>query len=264
MISDLHGKTILITGGAGDGVGRGVCDAVNRSGGRLVINDLDADKVALACQSFPEAIPLIGDIADPDTVLNMFEALAAQNIKLDGLVNNAGIGLNKVAHEASNAEYDRLLDVDLRAVWLMTRAFVQHQLRLNRAGNGSVVNISSVHAHSTISGYALYASTKAGVEGLTRGLAVELGAYNIRCNAVAPGYVHAEQNIALMAAWTDSPMDWIQQHSQNQQALKFEIKPIDCGWVVAFLLSDMSRAITGQTLRVDAGKTALLYNQDFT
>ena len=86
---------------------------------------------------------------------------------------------------------------------------------------------------------------------------------NIRCNAIAPGYVHAEQNFDLIRTWTDDPQAWIRAHSVNQQALEFEIEPIDCGWVVAFLLSELARAITGQVIRVDAGMTALIYNKSF-
>ena len=134
---------------------------------------------------------------------------------------------------------------------------------MTESKSASIVNISSVHAHSTTARYALYASAKAGVEGLTRGLAVELGPMNIRCNAIAPGYVHAEQNFDLIRTWTDDPQAWIRAHSVNQQALEFEIEPIDCGWVVAFLLSELARAITGQVIRVDAGMTALIYNKSF-
>jgi NAD(P)-dependent dehydrogenase (short-subunit alcohol dehydrogenase family) len=258
----LAGKTILVTGGAGTGVGGGVCQAVALAGGRIVLNDLTEVAVTAACARYPDAVGLVGSVADHAHVEQMFAALAAQGIVLDGLVNSAGIGLSKPAHEISPDEYDHLHGVDLRGVWLMTRAFVRHVRHHGRA-SASIVNISSVHAHSTMNRYAVYASAKAGVEGLTRGLAVELGPSNIRCNAVAPGYVHSEQNESLLHTWTDDPMAWVEQHSVNQQALEFVIEPIDCGYLVAFLLSDLSRAITGQVIRVDAGKTAMLYNKDF-
>lgn len=258
----LKGKTVLVTGGAGIGVGGGICQAVNLAGGRLIINDITPDHAEAAASQYDNAIALPGNIADPAEVSRMFAALDEQHIIVHGLVNSAGVGLSQMAHATSEAEYDHLIGVDLRAVWLMARAFTQQVLNTG-VKNTSIVNISSVHAHSTMARYAMYASTKAGVEGLTRGLAVELGPMAIRCNAVAPGYVHSEQNFDLISTWTDDPAAWVRAHSTNQQALETEIEPIDCGWAVVFLLSDLARAITGQIIRVDAGKTAMLYNKDF-
>ena len=264
---DFKDKTILVTGGADTGVGHGVCQAIDRCGGRLIINDISQDRAESAAQQYQNVFPLAGDIADAAEVERMFAVLESKTITLSGLVNNAGIGLSKLAHNATEAEYDRLHSIDLRGVWLMSRAFIQHILNAPRKSAGSksasIVNISSVHAHSTTARYALYASAKAGVDGLTRGLAVELGPMNIRCNAIAPGYVHAEQDFDLIRTWTDDPQAWVHAHSVNQQALEFEIEPIDCGWVVAFLLSELARARTGQVIRIDAGMTALIYNKSF-
>jgi NAD(P)-dependent dehydrogenase (short-subunit alcohol dehydrogenase family) len=258
----LQGRTILVTGGAGVGVGKGVCDAVAKLGGTLVINDVSPELAERAAHAYPNALALGGNIADPNEIGRMFAMLSSQRIVLDGLVNNAGIGLSQMAHNASEFDYDRLISIDLRGVWLVTRAFTHHVLN-TKLQSASIVNISSVHAHSTMARYALYSSAKAGVEGFTRGLAVELGPNNIRCNAVAPGYVHSTQNMDLISTWTDDPQTWVRDHSMNQQALEFQIEPLDCGWAVAFLLSDLARAITGQTLRVDAGMTAMIYNKDF-
>ncbi len=98
---------------------------------------------------------------------------------------------------------------------------------------------------------------------MTRGMAVELGPKNIRVNAVAPGYVHSDQNYDLISSWSDNPKQWVENYIDDYQALSFEIEPDDCGNAVAFLLSDLSRAITGQTLYVDNGTTSLMSNYSF-
>lgn len=258
----LDGKNILITGGGGTGVGFGVCEAVHRWGGRLLINDVDPEKAQAAASRYPEAIAIAGDVSQGEEVSRMFETLTQQCGPVHGLVNNAGVGLSKPTHEVEEAEFDRLYNIDVRAVWLMTRAFLRHAYAHRIQGH--IVNVSSVHAHSTQSGYAIYSSAKNAVEAFTRGVALEIGRHGMRCNAIAPGYVHAEQNYDLIRHWAEDPAHWVEAYKINQQALPYFVDAVDCGHTVAFLLSDLSKAITGQTLYVDAGKTSLLFNRDFT
>lgn len=262
MIGLLNGRTVLVTGGAGFGIGSGVCQAVVEAGGLLVVNDVHEQAAKAIAKQYPGTIVLPGDISDEATVSRMFEMAEHDGIEIDGLVNNAGIGLSTSAHEAAAEEVDRLIAVDWRGLWLVARAFARHVMA--RGGWGSIVNVSSVHAIATFRRYALYSGVKAAVEGFTRGLAVELGPHGIRCNAIAPGYVHSEQNLALIATWSDDPQGWVAAHTAEQQVLDREIEPIDCGRAATFLLSDAGRCITGQVLRVDAGTTALLYNRSFT
>jgi NAD(P)-dependent dehydrogenase (short-subunit alcohol dehydrogenase family) len=257
---DLTGKTILVTGAAGTGVGAGVCQAVVEAGGKLIVNALTEEEAEWAAERY-DAYPAVADVANALRIEEMFARIAGEVGVPDGLVNNAGIGLSRYAHEATEAEFDALYAIDLRGVWLLSRRFAELLLKAKRPG--SIVNISSVHAVATMRRYALYAGAKAGVEGLTRGLAVELGPHRIRCNAVAPGYVHSQQNIDLIRSWTDDPEGWVRMHTLNQQAIEQEITPIECGWATVFFLSDRSRSITGQVLRVDGGMTAMLYNKDF-
>ena len=258
----LQDKYILVTGGGGTGVGFGVCEAVTAFGGHLLINDIDPQKAQQAAERYPHAIPLVGDVSDAQDVARMFAKAQQQVGVVHGLVNNAGVGLSKVAHEVSEAEFDRLYGIDVRAVWLMSRAFSQQLLAADMVGH--IVNVSSVHGHSTMSRYAIYASAKSAVEGLTRGLAIELGPHGIRCNAIGPGYVHAEQNYDLIRTWTDDPEGWVEGYRKNQQSVPQLVDAEDCGNVVAFLLSELSRSVTGQTIYVDNGKTSLLFNRDFT
>lgn len=256
---ELASKTILVTGAGGSGVGYGVCRAVREAGGRLIVNELRQEDAEAAAERHGAEAAFAADVSSAEQVAEMFSGIAERVGTLDGLVNNAGVGLSKPAHEATPREFDRLHDIDLRGIWLVSSFFVRQAL----GNGGAIVNVSSVHARASMNGYALYAAAKAGVEGLTRGMAVELGSEGIRCNAVAPGYVHSEQNLELIGSWSDDPAAWVRRHAEEQQALPFEIEPVDCGWAVVFLLSDKSRRITGQALAVDAGMTAMLYNRSF-
>jgi NAD(P)-dependent dehydrogenase (short-subunit alcohol dehydrogenase family) len=135
---------------------------------------------------------------------------------------------------------------------------------MSRRIGGSIVNVASVHALATIRRYAAYAAMKSAVVGLTRGMAVELGEARIRCNAIAPGFVESQESRSSVATWTADPARWIKDHQTDHQALDQPVEPDDCGWAAAFFLSDLSRAVTGQVLFVDAGLTAMLYEKDFT
>ena len=257
----LENKKILVSGGGGIGVGAGICQVLSQMGARVFLNEIELTKAEQAAEKYPNAIPVAGDVRDEVSVRNMFESIHQQYGPLDGLVNNAGVGLTKYAHDASLAELEALYEVNLKGVWLLSRAFAQQMLAMKKTGN--IVNVSSVHGFRTAPRYAIYSSSKFAIRGLTQGMAVELGQYGIRVNGIAPGYVHAEQNYDLIRAWTDDPEGWVEEHTREYQILQHEIEPADCGYVAAFLLSDLSRSITGQTLLVDNGMTLTLYNNSF-
>ena len=261
MQIDLKGKSILVTGGAGDGLGQGICEAVEHAGGRIIINDLNLDLAKEAAKKYSNAIAVAADISKSEHVEQMFELIKKSCGTIHGLVNNAGIGLGKYAFEADESEVDRLYDVDVKGIWMISRAFVKQLLDSGQAGN--IVNISSIQAFATMRRMALYAGAKSAVNGLTRGLAVELGQHNIRCNAVAPGLVYSEQTMSIIGKWTADPEEWIEKHKSDHQCLNFLSNARDCGNVVVFLLSELSRSITGQTIHVDNGTSCMLYNNDY-
>ncbi len=254
---DLKGRNILVTGGGGFGVGEGICQVLLSCGAHLIINEKNKEKAKIASAKFPDALTISADISKAHEVEDMFLYIGKEVGVLHGLVNNAGVGLNKPAHEATEKEFDSLYKVDIKGVWLISKFFVQQLLKNGSKGN--IVNISSVHAHSTVPGYAIYASAKSAVEGFTRGMAVELGKNNIRVNAVAPGYVHAEQNYDLIRSFTANPEQWVEELILKEQVIPDKIQPRDCGNAVAFLLSDLSMSITGQTIYVDSGNTIKLF-----
>ena len=252
----------MVTGGAGDGLGDGICEAVDQSGGRVIVNDLNLDIAQKAALKYGDAYAVEGDISNANDVARMFNEINDELGIVHGIVNNAGIGLGKNAQDATEEEFDRLYDVDVKGIWMVSRAFVKQLLEGKEVGN--IVNISSVQAFATMHRMALYSGAKSAVNGLTRGLAVELGQYNIRCNAVAPGLVISEQTQHILGKMVKDPAKWIEDHKSDHQCLNFFSSARDCGNVVVFLLSDLSRSITGQTITVDNGTTNLIYNNEYT
>ncbi len=258
---DLSHLKVLLTGGGGIGVGAGVCQALDQFGASLIINEKEAAKAEKAAKLYKHAIPVQADITQKEEIERMFEVIEAEIGAINGLVNNAGVGLSKAVHLIESEEFDGLYDVNVKGMWHVSKYFVKHLLAHKATGN--IVNVSSVHGFASQPNYSTYASSKSAVEGFTRALAYELGQYNIRCNAIGPGMVHAEQNYDLIKTWAADPKQWVQDFVQNQQTLHHFIEPIDCGYTAAFLLSDLSRSVTGQTIYVDAGKTIMLFNQDY-
>ncbi len=259
---NLSGKNVLVTGGGGVGVASGVVAALLEAGANVIINEVDHKTLKEGQKRFPNVTAVKADVTSEEDILALFKIIVERHGILHGLVNNAGIGLSRVAHDASEEEFDKIFGINVKGVWRVSRLFAQQLIAAKLPG--AIVNISSVHAHSAMSRNALYTTTKNAVVGLTMGMAVELGKHNIRVNAVAPGYVHAEQNYDLVKTWTEDPKQWVQDFINNQQVLHHDIKAIDVGRTAAFLLSDGARSITGQQLFVDAGKTSLLFNRDYT
>ncbi len=258
---DLSGKRILVTGGAGDGVGAGLCEAVAEAGGKLIINDLDEETARRAAAKYEHAVPVVADVSNVKAVDRMFMEIRQKYGVVHGLINNAGVGLGKYAHEATEEEFDHLYDVDVKGVWAVSRAFVRQLLE--HGATGHIVNIASVHAFATMPKMAVYASAKAAVAGMTRGLAVELGQHNIRCNAIAPGMVYSAQSLTMIKKWAKDPQQWIDDHRDDQQSLNSFVTARDCGNIAVFLLSDLSRSITGQTFYADNGTTSMIYNNRY-
>jgi NAD(P)-dependent dehydrogenase (short-subunit alcohol dehydrogenase family) len=242
-------------------VGSGVCEAIAACGGQILLNDLDSEKAETAAKKYPNAHAIPGDVSNYEEVKRIFACIQQEHGPIHGLVNNAGIGIRKQAHLADESDFDHIFDIDVKGVWMMARAFVNQLIENGLTGH--IVNISSVHAHATLSKYAIYASAKAGVEGLTRGMSIELGEHGIRCNAIAPGYVDSQQNWEAAVAWTDDPATYFEEQINEYQNLRQHINPRDCGNTAVFLLSDLARSITGQTILVDAGSSNQLHANSF-
>lgn len=245
----------IVTGGAGAGIGHGITNALARNGWKVLVVDCDAE--AAGALAGPAVEPLVADITADETPARAVAMALERHGRLDGLVNNAGIGLVKASGEVTDAEFERLLDVDLRAVFRFCRAALP---ALARQG-GAIVNIGSVHARLTSAGFAVYAGIKGAVEAFTRGLAVDYGHLRIRANCIHPGMVMSPQNRAIIASFADDVDKWIASYTATKQLVPVLPAAEDVGELAAFLMGPYAQAITGQSFVIDGGTAAMLYER---
>ncbi|TAM88223.1 SDR family oxidoreductase [bacterium] len=250
----LTGKTAVVTGGAA-GIGARYVRALHAAGAYVLIADVlrkEGQALAEELSSAPSAgganaafVPT--DVTREDDVARMVQAAAELHGPVDILINNAaiyqGLGKKKPFDEISVEEWDRVMAVNVRGVWLCAKA-VAPSMRLRQ--RGKIVNIASVVDHMGAAGFAHYVASKAAVGGLTRALARELGASGITVNAVAPGLVANESSLQL----NDPAYVGL---ASKSRALQREMRPDDLVGAVLFLASAESNFITGQTLIVDGG-----------
>ncbi|MGH9398010.1 MAG: SDR family NAD(P)-dependent oxidoreductase [Terriglobia bacterium] len=255
----LNGKVAMVTGGGGLGIGHGISIELAREGAHVVIAEIDAGAAESVSHKIRseggEASAVECDVSQATRVKDVIDHVVRDHLRLDVLVNNAGVGLIRPPAEASEEEFDHLMSIDLRGVWLCSKYAIPH---MQRQKGGSIINIASVHSRATLPRFGLYAAMKAGVCGLTRGMAVEYGPDGIRANTVCPGLVDSPQNHEILAKIAPDAAEWMRNFVHRDQALPWMIQPEDIGRVVAFLACDDSRAITGAEIPVDAGTWAQL------
>jgi NAD(P)-dependent dehydrogenase (short-subunit alcohol dehydrogenase family) len=251
MGNRLRGKVAIVTGAGsrGPGLGNGKAAAIlfAREGARVLCVDQLLDRaeetVGLIRGEGGEAAGLVADVTRADDCRVMVEAAVGCWGGLDVLHNNVGIESRKDLLETTEEEWDEVLEVDLKSVFLATRAAVP---AIVARGGGSVVCVSSIAGHRG-HGRTAYAAAKAGIEGFVRTVAVQLGPQGVRINAIAPGTV-----------WT--PMveglgPEARERRRKASPLGTEGTGWDVGWGAVYLASDESRWVTGQVLVIDAGLT---------
>jgi NAD(P)-dependent dehydrogenase (short-subunit alcohol dehydrogenase family) len=247
----LAGKSVLVTGAA-RGIGAAIAEAVVDEGGSVALLDIDpagadtalrlADRAAV--HFFPCDVRSLAEVER--AVAGAEEALDG----LDGLVNNAGVNAYFDAVAMTEADWDSVFAVDLKSAWLLAKSMLPGLVERH----GAIVNISSIQARLTLRGFFPYAAAKAGLEGLTRSLALDYAPMGVRVNAVAPGYTETH----LVREWLglqDDPAATLKSVLENIPLGRMA-EPREIGSVVAFLLSDQASAITGATLAVDCGTGA--------
>ncbi len=253
-MGQLDGKVAVVTGGGGSGIGHGICRVLARQGAHVVIFEIDVEAAQEVCRQIEDeggsATVVLADISRSDNVRQAVEMVVEEKHSLDILVNNAGIGLIRPVAEANEDEFDRLAAIDLRGVWLCCKYAIPH---MRRQKQGSIINIASVHSRATLPQFGIYAAMKAGVAGLTRGIAVQYGPDGIRANTVSPGLVDGKQTREIVARISDDVEAYLEDFVHSEQALPNLIQPEDIGNLVAFLASDGGRMITGAEIPVDAG-----------
>jgi 3-oxoacyl-[acyl-carrier protein] reductase len=246
-VPDLTGRVTLVTG-ASRGIGRAVALELGRAGARVGVNyarraDAAAEVVAAIRAAGGDAVALPGDVADPQAAAGLVEACeGAFDGELYNVVCNAGITRDNLAARISDEDWQSVIDTNLSGAFRVLRAASRRLLRLRR---GAIVTMSSVVGVHGNAGQANYAASKAGVIGLTKALAKELGSRGVRVNCVAPGYIDTDLTAALPDAARSAIL--------AATPLGRLGEPADVARVVAFLLSDDASYITGAVVPVDGG-----------
>jgi NAD(P)-dependent dehydrogenase (short-subunit alcohol dehydrogenase family) len=246
----LEGRVVVVTGAA-RGIGQTYSVGFAEMGAKIVATDISPCDETLAAikSSGGDAISLKVDVTDMGSVAAMAEKTVATFGRIDGLVNNAALygALRGGKFDAiEEAQWDAAMAVNVKGIWNCCKAVVGP---MRAGGAGSIVNIASLAATFGMP-YALhYTTSKAAVIGLTRGLARELGRDNIRVNSVAPSAVITEGTREFFGAKYDKALDTVKQN----QCIQRTLDPTDLVGTVAWLLSDMSGFVTGQTISVDGG-----------
>ena len=242
----LEGKVVIITG-ASRGIGKGIAEVFAKNGAAIAFT---YSASAASAQALEDELNSLGikakgyqsNAADFNEAQTFVDTVLADFGKVDILINNAGITKDNLLMRMSEQDFDAVIDVNLKSVFNMTKAIQKSFLKQRF---GSIINMSSVVGVKGNAGQTNYAASKAGVIGFTKSVALELGSRNIRCNAIAPGFIETEMttklNEEVVKGWTESI------------PLKRGGTTEDVANACLFLASDMSAYVTGQVLNVDGG-----------
>lgn len=251
-MGSLDGKSAMVTGAA-RGIGAATAKRLAEGGANVAVVDLDEG----ACRDTVEAVRAAGgkaiSVGCDVTVREQVEAAVARTVEefgaIDVLVNNAGVTKDNMLFKMSDEDWDAVINTHLKGNFLCTRAAQKHMVERRY---GKIVNLSSASALGN-RGQANYSTAKAGLQGMTRTLAIELGQFNINVNAVAPGFVETAMTEATAQRLGMTFDDFVKAAS-DQIPLRRTGKPADIANVIAFLVSDEASYVSGQVIYVDGGR----------
>ena len=242
---DLSGKSAIVTGGA-KGIGKSIATVLARSGAEVLVADIDLTAAQDAVEEIREldgrASAFRVEVSKKIEVQNMVDRAVEEFGKLDIMVSNAGIGSRAMIHEMTEDQWDTVLNVNLKGVFLCNQAAA---IAMMRQKSGRIINIASRAAKGGTKGHCSYASAKAGVVALTKSVAKELGPFNICVNAILPGFIKTKLTDRLSNKEKKQLTDLIVVNKVGM--------PEDVAYSVLFLASEETNYITGSTLEVTGG-----------
>jgi 3-oxoacyl-[acyl-carrier protein] reductase len=242
---NLSDKVAIVTGG-GRGIGRAIALKLAELGATVAVSDvLEKEAAAVAAEikaAGGKSLAVVADVSLAADVARMVEETIKACGRIDILVNNAGIARDQLLLKMPEEDWDRVIDVNLKSVFLCTKAVLRPMLK---ARWGRIISLSSIAGITGNKGQANYASAKAGIIGFTLTVAREVGSHGVTVNAVAPGFIETDMTGQMKE-------DWRQEIKRNIPLARFGT-PQDVAGAVAFLASDEAGYITGQVLGVDGG-----------
>jgi NAD(P)-dependent dehydrogenase (short-subunit alcohol dehydrogenase family) len=251
---------VVIVTGAGSGIGRGIALRFAEEGAAVVLADVNrsqGEAAAQACEAAGgRALFVATDVSKAADCRTLVQKSVEAFGQVDTLVNNAGVNFVKPTLAMDEADWDRVIDVDLKGTFLCSRYALEVMVP---RGQGNIINIASVHTLATLPEAAPYAAAKGGVEMMTKSMAIEFAPHGIRVNAVSPGLTDTQIWADIQDAAADA--EAARQHWYDNIPMRRVQSPREVANVVLFLASDAASYITGANIFTDGGMTAQLINQ---
>lgn len=249
----LEGKVAVVTG-AGSGIGRASASLFGKEGAKVIVADIDrksgTETTQMIISNGGEASFVETDVSRPDAVEKLVRETVASYGGLNALFNNAGTNLEKTVHETSDQEFERVIGINLKSVFLCSKFAISHMLS---AGTGGVIlNTASIRGLVPQHHLSVYSASKAGVVLLTKSMALDYGSKGIRVNCICPGAIRTPMNDAFLATLQHPELHV--QETLKRIPLSRMGEPEDIARVALFLASDDSSYITGATIVVDGGR----------
>lgn len=250
-MSEFNGEVVVVTGAA-SGIGQAAAELMHARGARVVIADINGEAAReVATTLGPGALAVAVDVSDRDSVVSLVERTVERFGGIDVLCNNAGFGLRGTVATTDEADWDRLMAVNLRGVFLCSKYAMPH---LIASGRGRIVNTTSYTALVGIPDRAAYVASKGAISSLTRAMAIDHASENVRVNAVAPGTVSSPLIDRVIAAAADpvaTRAEFNQRSPMNRMG-----EPSEIAEAIAWLASTRSTFATGSILTVDGGTSS--------